>query len=569
MYEEQLRDKEHICKDGVYRDYCCGSNFKENEFFRNNPTALKIQIYTDDFEPCDALKSKAGKHKKCAFYMIIRNMPRKLQSKLCNIFLIAVADSIDLKSDSASFENIIEVITDDLKLLETIGIKIENGKIIKGCLICMCFDNLGANVCYGLPQGFQAHYYCRFCECRKSECKVMTKEDPEKLRNLDSYNEICARLIGEENVEPNETKGIQKYCKLNELSYFHIFSNYSVDPMHDLLEGAVPFALHFIFEHSFKAKLFNLTQLQNMIQFYNYGFLNRRNIPSKLRIESKNLGQNATQLYCLITYIPFILNEYRNELDDIWIIVKTLLQILEIVYSEEIKENDLIHLESELKCHTEFIVEVAKKDLIPKHHLLLHYPRVIRVMGPAIFTSTMRLEAKHQELKSITKKTNNFINLNKTIAQKHQIAMCLKENKYVDEIEAGNIIGSFEESDEFENYKSHNVFTSEENYLLIKSLQVNHLFYKPGLLLLYQSHFLEINQILRSSDNYWFLCDISFIVKQRDSFSNSLIIEETPPSFHAVNLNQLENKKPYQKLYANGNIHVICDTLESSKLCSL
>lgn len=155
MYEEQLNNKDHVCKEGVYRDYCCGSHFKQNEFFINNPSALKIQIYTDDFEPCDALKSKAGKHKKCAFYMIIRNMPKKLQSKLSNIFLIAVADSIDLKTESASFENIIEVIKDDLNLLESIGIKLHSDKIVKGCLICMCFDNLGANICYGLPKVFR------------------------------------------------------------------------------------------------------------------------------------------------------------------------------------------------------------------------------------------------------------------------------------------------------------------------------------------------------------------------------------------------------------------------------
>lgn len=141
----------------------------------------------------------------------------------------------------------------------------------------------------------------------------MTKEEPEKLRDIDSYKKICERMV-DDDLDLTETKGSHHYCKLNGLSNFHILSNYSVDPMHDLLEGAVPFALGNIFEYCFKNKVFNLSQLQKMIQFFNYGFLNKRNIPSKLRIDGKNHGQNATQLNCLITHLPFILFYYKNKL---------------------------------------------------------------------------------------------------------------------------------------------------------------------------------------------------------------------------------------------------------------
>lgn len=569
MYLEHVKNKEHECTENVYRDYCCGSNFSQSEFLRNNPTAMQLQLYTDDFEPCDALKSKAGKHKKCAFYMTIRNMPRKFQAKLSNIFLIALADSIDLKSESASFENIIEVILEDLKMLETVGINIPDDQPIKACLTNMCFDNLGGNICYGLPEGFQANHFCRFCLCHKSDCRILTKEDPEKLRDIESYNEICARILEEKNMDLTETKGIKRYCKLNDLDNFHIFSNYTVDPMHDLLEGAVPFALNIIFEYSLEKKVFSLSQLQNMIQFYNYGYLNKRNIPSKLKIESKNLGQNATQLYCLITNIPFILFQHKNKLKPIWTLVQSLLQILEIVFSDEIHESDLHRLESEIECHTKFIVNVLKKNLIPKHHLLLHYPRVIRTMGPVIYMSAMRLEAKHQELKAIAQKTNNFVNLNKTIAEKHQMSMCLKGNKYYDEIEPGKELMIFEESDNFENYKSCTALEFEGNKILIKSLKVNNSVFKSGLLLLYESNFFEINSILRSSENYFFLCDNSFYVQNRDLFCNSLIIQENSSMFYVLNLNQIKNKKRYQKVYMQGKIHIICDTLDLSQLCPI
>lgn len=334
--------------------------------------------------------------------------------------------------------------------------------------------------------------------------------------------------------------------------------------MHDLLEGIVPFALSCIFEYAFKNKVFNLSQLQNMIQFYNYGFLNKRNIPSKLRIDSKNLGQNATQLYCLATHIPFILFPYKNQLKEVWPLVDSLLQILEIVFSEEINETDIERLEFEIERHLKFILSM-NKTLIPKHHILLHYPRVIRTMGPVIFMSAMRFEAKHQELKAISQKTNNFINLNKTIAEKHQMNMCLKKNEYCDEIEPGMDQFAMKESEDFEYYTSNSVI--EGNETVIKSLKVNSSCFKSGLLVLHKSKFLQISHVLRTLDSYQILCDTSFDVKEKDTFCNSLIIQENSSSVHVLNINEIENNRLYQKIFLDGQIHIICNRLELSQLC--
>lgn len=217
-----------------------------------------------------------------------------------------------------------------------------------------------------------------------------------------------------------------------------------------------------------------------------------------------------------------------------------MLQIIEIVSSEHIIESDLKHLEFEIERHTKFILSI-QKDLFPIHHILLHYSRVVRTMGPAIFTSSMRLEAKHQELKATAQKTKNFINLNKTIAEKHQLSMFLTKNKYCDEIVPGKELMIFEETEYFENYKS---LPLERNGIFIKSLKVNSSFFKSGLLLLHESKFFEITQILCSSDhsNYWFLCHNSFDIKKRDLFCNSLIVEENHLLFNVLNLNQIEKK---------------------------
>lgn len=148
LYTEHTLNKSHECREGVYLDYCCGEHFRKNALLKEDPNAIRIQLYTDEFEPCDALKSKAEKHKQIAFYMIIRNMPLKLQSKLSNIHLVALADSKDLTNPS-SIQKIIAVILEDLKMLESTGIRVATGEIVKACLITISFDNLGGNICYG------------------------------------------------------------------------------------------------------------------------------------------------------------------------------------------------------------------------------------------------------------------------------------------------------------------------------------------------------------------------------------------------------------------------------------
>ena len=44
-------------------DYCDGKLFAENELFKEDPSALQIQLYYDELEVCNPLGSKAKKHK--------------------------------------------------------------------------------------------------------------------------------------------------------------------------------------------------------------------------------------------------------------------------------------------------------------------------------------------------------------------------------------------------------------------------------------------------------------------------------------------------------------------------
>lgn len=72
IYENHNLNKDHICQDGIYRNVCCGSTQRSNTLLQRDPLALQIQLYTDEFEPCDPIKSKSGRHKVENIYNILK-----------------------------------------------------------------------------------------------------------------------------------------------------------------------------------------------------------------------------------------------------------------------------------------------------------------------------------------------------------------------------------------------------------------------------------------------------------------------------------------------------------------
>lgn len=97
-----------VGRDGSknYTSFSSGTSFADNDLFRSHPNSLQLQIASDEFEPCNALQSKANRHKISAVYLAIHNMPPKYISKSNNIFLVCLCNSDDLKSQQTDFNSI-------------------------------------------------------------------------------------------------------------------------------------------------------------------------------------------------------------------------------------------------------------------------------------------------------------------------------------------------------------------------------------------------------------------------------------------------------------------------------
>lgn len=436
-FQNDSRENNHTCKNGEYYDYCCGSAFKNSDLFKSHPKSLQIQIATDDFEICNPLSSKATLHKICAVYFVIRNMPRL--SNLKNIYLICLCNSNDIKTPETDFNNLWKLIVNEMKHIEEFGIDINNNLNVKGTLVNLSFDNLGANQSLGYAEAFNAIYYCRICECSKYECRELYKENINKLRTRENYSMRLTEVENSTDVEYVKTCGVKRYCVLNDLKYFNIVENHSVDIMHDLNEGVIPFLLMHLFKYCISQKMFNFDELTKFVQFHDYGILNRKNMPSHINMEKRNLNQNASQSLCLFQNIPFILYKFHKKLKVVWMCVESLFRIVRIVYSSKITECDLEILQKSIFDHLNCIQRKLKitDTLTAKHHFMTHYVGIIRAMGPLKPMSMMRFESKHKVLKNFVKKTHNFRNINKSLAIKHQQMMSRCQNTYDQQITYG------------------------------------------------------------------------------------------------------------------------------------
>lgn len=157
----------------------------------------------------------------CATYMQITNMPVEYKPKLDNVYLVAICNSANLKSDDTPYNFIAEKIVSNIALLQKNGIAVD-GRNIKGSLIHVACDNLGANMIFGFTESFSATYCCRHCECAITECQKLTNEVKGKMRTIESYEKLADIAENIAKLDLKKTKGIKKTCKFNDLEYYHI-----------------------------------------------------------------------------------------------------------------------------------------------------------------------------------------------------------------------------------------------------------------------------------------------------------------------------------------------------------
>lgn len=95
---------------------------------------------------------------------------------------------------------------------------------------------------------------------------------------------------------------------------------------------------------------------------------------------------------------------------------------MELVFAYKLSVTHTPSLTLKIQDHLATFRELfPSRRLLPKHHFMLHYPRLITLLGPLRLAWCMRFESKHCYFTKLGKTVNNFKRLSYTFAVRHQL----------------------------------------------------------------------------------------------------------------------------------------------------
>lgn len=388
-YQNQIMDSD----DSILLNICNGSVWKNLHKTYCNKLVLPVLLYFDDFETANPLGSHAGVYKLGAVYCSILSIPPEYNSRLENIFLTLLFHSLDrIKFGSQAIFN---YIISELKELHQNGINITvNGETVTVYfqLVVITGDNLGVHSICGLVESFNAQYFCRFCTSTKIETTTQVCEINAKLRLKHEYDDHAQKKIF----------GIKETCIWHEIPNFNIYENVTCDVMHDLFEGVHRYDMAQIISKLISDKYFTLETLNSRIQYFKYDSCDK-NIPPPIKIDHINNGyivMSAAEMSTLVKNFRFIVGDLVPRGNDVWSFYLIIFEITDILISTTISKSCVKLLATLIEEHNAMYISLFKQNLKPKFHFLVHYPSLILKIGPPVLISSMRYEAKHQELKN-------------------------------------------------------------------------------------------------------------------------------------------------------------------------
>ena len=423
-----LEDKTSTDKD-VVESFYDGSFYQEKvsrptAADKTNSLVLPLLLYSDAYETANPLGSRKGIHKLTGFYMSVPSLPAKYQAVLGSIMLVACAKSSILSK--YGIDCVLSAIVKDLNKLQDDCIKVTyrgSVKHVKPVLFQVTGDNLGLHDMLGFTASFSANFPCRFCKAPKEVIRCQLVEDMSILRNKENFDADSA--IGNISLT-----GIKRVSVLNEVNGYHVTDNHAPDVMHDLLEGVLPLEMKLTVRSLIDQGCFTLDELNSRISSFGYGQVDKKNKPSSISQSAINnpggpSGQKAAQMMCLAKYLPLIIGDLVEEGSDVWEVFLMLLHvdIYKVVMARSISISATYSLKHFIHDHHSLFLQVyPDRHFTPKQHFILHYPRVIRYLGPLLQFSSMRYEAKHRQFKKWAQACNNFQNIAKTVSMRHQQA---------------------------------------------------------------------------------------------------------------------------------------------------
>jgi len=345
-----------------------------------------------------------------AYYYNFPTLPPHWLSSLKNIFVALVYCS---KQENHGLTQCLYKLTDIIKTIENEGIAITVGDAsytVHFILGVVLGDNLGLHAILGFSKSFSSTLSCRFCKATKEISRTAFEEDEGLIRKKEEYFTDLQ--------QPFIDSGLKEQTILIEIDSFHPYENFSVDTMHDIIEGVCHYDLSEMIKHFLKFT--TLETINHRKRNFDYGILHSGNRSPDIQMGHLNksrLQMTASEMLTFIFFFPLMIGDLVPY-DGVWEFLLYLIQLLNLVMSPTFDNDKLSFLKITVEKHNKLYITLFQQHLKPKFHHLLHYCRVIAASGPLKYLWVMRFEAKHAEFVSYCRSMNSRKNISKSVGLK-------------------------------------------------------------------------------------------------------------------------------------------------------
>ncbi|XP_064472167.1 uncharacterized protein LOC135386273 [Ornithodoros turicata] len=304
--------------EGHLKSVFDGSAFKGHKYFQGDTKTLCIQLYCDEFEVCDPLGAKRGKHTliPSATYPAV-----VARDKLAERYLL---------------HRILEPLVNDIAEPETEGIVV-NSIRYTGSALCLSGDNLSSHRVGAFATSFSHGRVCRFCMALHYELSAKHKEQHFHMRSPESHAYHLDML--ERGLPALSLYGVKRPCTLP-LHGFDPTEHLPPDVMHDVHEGILPFLLKHVLSKLFSAKYFSLETLNASIEKFRYDPCDLKNKPESIHptvlIGKGSLKGSASQKFCLFRNIALYVGEFIPQENRFWRLYTMFREVVDLIMCRDL-----------------------------------------------------------------------------------------------------------------------------------------------------------------------------------------------------------------------------------------
>lgn len=212
----------------------------------------------------------------------------------------------------------------------------------------------------------------------------------------------------------------------HEIDDFHVVKNFAADVMHDFPDGICRYDLGLIiYDIIYKFRYISLEELNRRIVNFDYKKSDHSKKPSTLKeseIKNKCLIMTAAEMVTLVRSLNLIIGDVVAPCLE-WDLYLQLKNLLEMVMNPVVQTSTHKHLATTIEEYLRLHHKLYPNQLKPKHHLLLHYPRIMSKIGSLSKIRSIRFEATHRIGKVTAKTSSSRVNVCRTIALKYQLIL--------------------------------------------------------------------------------------------------------------------------------------------------